>query len=59
MNWVEGTLYSRVKCLRGQDTVPTVSCPCPEGQDKPGGGGGGAFYPGVKCPWGQDTWGTK
>ena len=27
---------------------------CPRGQDKPV-GGGGTFYPGVNCPWGQDT----
>ena len=44
MNWVGGgPLYP----------VPTVCCP--GGQDKPGGGGRGEFYPRAKGPWGQDT----
>ena len=62
MNWVGGTLDSRVKCPWGQDTVPTVSCP--RGQDKPGGTFQGKLtqglettrylVPGDKIPGGQD-----
>ena len=35
MNWGGRTLYSGLKCPRGQDTVTTVSCP--RGQGKPEG----------------------